>query len=389
MAARNGKYLRDLPKDRASDTQKNKGHCELPSGAAFPCPSRIADVIQVRLACYDSDLRLVWINEYSASLLGRFIQELLGQTCCRIWQNCDQPIQRCHMIRAKETESPQTAEITTPDGRVWLLQAFPEFDGQGRLKYINEYGRDITEEKRVRQLEKDIQAITRHDLKTPAINAVYVSRLLGEADNLSPSQRELVEALSRAGQEMLETINNTLVLYRIELGDYEPSLETVDCVKVMREALEILSNHPRASEVKVELEMSCEMDECNVPGDFQLLRTAFLNFLRNAVEASPRGDNVMVEATSGPPVIVSIFNKGAVPADIRGRFFSKFATSGKPKGTGLGAWGARKMIEVLGGSVSMRTSDQDKGWTLITIELPAFVGPEPSNRSLKKRPVMR
>jgi two-component system, sensor histidine kinase and response regulator len=54
---------------------------------------------------------------------------------------------------------------------------------------------------------------------------------------------------------------------------------------------------------------------------------------------------------------IRIHNQGSVPADIRDRFFEKFATSGKKFGTGLGTYSAKLIAETLGGSVHLTTSD--------------------------------
>jgi len=58
-----------------------------------------------------------------------------------------------------------------------------------------------------------------------------------------------------------------------------------------------------------------------------------------------------------------------VPKDIRGSFFDKYVTKGKGKGTGLGTYSAKMMIEAQGGSIEMQTSDE-KNETVATVRMP-------------------
>ena len=60
--------------------------------------------------------------------------------------------------------------------------------------------------------------------------------------------------------------------------------------------------------------------------------------------------------------------EGAIPESIRGRFFQKFATAGKPGGTGLGAYSAQLIARTLGGTVDFRSSEE--AGTTITVSLP-------------------
>jgi K+-sensing histidine kinase KdpD len=53
---------------------------------------------------------------------------------------------------------------------------------------------------------------------------------------------------------------------------------------------------------------------------------------------------------------------------IRPRFFTKFATAGKRRGTGLGAYGARIMAEALGCAIAFTTSEEEG--TEVVVKLP-------------------
>lgn len=334
------------------------------------CKNHIFDVIPARLACYDTQRRVIWINRYSAEMIGAEAEELVGRTCCEIWQQCQQPVQRCHLVESLRTGKPRKAEITTAQGAIWSLRAFPRHNERGELVCVSEYGLDVTSAKRLKELEDEVNAITRHDLRSPAITALSVVQLLKRAENLTRDQRELLDELNRSGNHMLEIINQTLALRQIEQGEFKPEMRHVDCIKLARETRFSFQKQPRTySDIRIYFN-GLEVDEdvvCHVVAEESLLKTALMNLVKNACEASPPGEPVVIEIESGEETTIRVRNKGAVPRDIRDTFFEKYVTCGKKGGTGLGAYSARKMIEAQNASIAMRTSDEDGGETEIII----------------------
>lgn len=69
------------------------------------------------------------------------------------------------------------------------------------------------------------------------------------------------------------------------------------------------------------------------------------------------------------PLRIVVKNKGAVPKEIRDRFFDKFVTMGKPGGTGIGTYSAKLLIQAQEGSIELNVSDEDNT-TAIIVSLP-------------------
>jgi len=103
-------------------------------------------------------------------------------------------------------------------------------------------------------------------------------------------------------------------------------------------------------------------------GEELLAYSTFSNLLVNAIEASPRKGVVSLRLQNGEQVTAELHNQGVVPEPVRRRFFAKYATHGKPKGTGLGTYIANLMARTMGGSVEMET-DEASG-TLVRVRLP-------------------
>lgn len=335
------------------------------------CRSRVVDIAPARLACYDSDLKIIWINEYSARLLDKKPADLIGRQCCQVWQNCEQQCRRCHMTKALETGEPQSAEIDTPHGRIWSLTAFPQKDVQGRIAFICEYGRDVTADKTIKTLEDEINAITRHDLKSPAIATLNIVRLIKDDDNLTQDQRELLKELERSGRHMLEIINQTMTLHKIEKGQYQAKMQRLDCLEVVRDVCAYFGEQ-RQGESPIRILVNGQEarpdSACQIHAEENLLRTALMNIIKNACEASPPGQEVTIDISCEKSKTIAVRNKGAVPASVRHDFFGKYVTAKKTGGTGLGTYSAKKMVEAQNAAIAMRTKDDaDGGETEVAI----------------------
>lgn len=98
---------------------------------------------------HDLDLRIISANQSAAQSVNLSLQELIGSYCYEIWHNRPDPCPNCPILRALEEKRPASAEIKTPDGRIWRIRGFPVFDSQGKVISIAELTSEITEQKKV------------------------------------------------------------------------------------------------------------------------------------------------------------------------------------------------------------------------------------------------
>ncbi|WP_051272083.1 PAS domain-containing sensor histidine kinase [Fundidesulfovibrio putealis] len=232
---------------------------------------------------------------------------------------------------------------------------------------------DISVRKHAEQLQAHIEGVIQHDLRSPACNAVNVATLLLEAAGLSAQQRQLLALLNNAGRQMLDTLDRSLDMYRIETGQYQEVPKIFNCLPVVLEIVQNLRNAPqhRNTVMQVLLNGAPPTEDAGFPcsGQVELMRASLFNLMKNAVEATPKGGTVVVNLISAKDCRIEIRNQGVVPVPIRDRFFDKYSTAGKSYGTGLGTYSAKKMIEAQGGTLEMRTSDESDE-TVLTIHLP-------------------
>lgn len=232
---------------------------------------------------------------------------------------------------------------------------------------LNAEERSRTLEENAR-LREDVERISRHDLKTPLNSILGAARLLHEDGRLSGDQRELMGVLQRAGLRMLEMVNLSLGLFRMETGSYALRPEAVDLRELVSRVLVDLHPYAEANRVVLHWVRSAPAPAL-VRGEELLCYSILANLVKNAIEAAGPGHEVTVDLRDGDPVRVSVHNPGEVPPEIASRFFEKYVSAGKSGGTGLGTYSARMMARAQNGDLALATGAQG---TTVTLTLPAL-----------------
>jgi signal transduction histidine kinase len=147
----------------------------------------------------------------------------------------------------------------------------------------------------------------------------------------------------------------------------EPELSDFELITALEQAREMLRPELQAEGVEIHID---ETQTCRVRSDSDGLRQVLLNVLLNAVEASPPGGVVAARLARGVTGDTSVTVEddgggleGRNPEDL----FEPFVT-GKVRGSGLGLAVSRRIIERLGGSISLL--DRPEGGARCTITLP-------------------
>jgi signal transduction histidine kinase/DNA-binding response OmpR family regulator len=231
---------------------------------------------------------------------------------------------------------------------------------------LNAEERSRTLEENAR-LREDVERISRHDLKTPLNSILGVARLLGDDARLDGDQRELVGVLQRSGLRMLEMVNLSLGLFRMETGSYDFRPQAVDLRDVVSRVLVDLHSYAEANAVTLHLEGS-DRSAVYVRAEDLLCYSIVANLVKNAIEAAGPGRQVTLGLQRGDPATLTVRNPGTVPAEVAARFFEKYLTRGKSGGTGLGTYSARLMARAQQGELRMRTGDPEG--TTLTLTLP-------------------
>ncbi len=213
------------------------------------------------------------------------------------------------------------------------------------------------------ELREQVEQVTRHDLKNP-LQVLLASAQMFDSDMYLDKDdiRDMAQDQMNACYTMLNMINRSLDLYKLENGSYTLYAKETDILPLLDQIL-IGGDRfikPLSLSVRVRINEHPRQPEDRFPifCDELLFYSMMSNLVTNALEASPKGGYVDISLTRNAAITIAIENQGVVPPDIRERFFEKFVTSGKMQGTGLGTYSARLTAEIHGWRIELHTLDQ-------------------------------
>ena len=252
---------------------------------------------------------------------------------------------------------------------------------EARLKTANEQlEKANTALRALNQSYMNVVGFVSHELQSPVatiMNYLYALRqcTLGP---LTPEQARVLEHIERQSHDIVNMVRHYLNLSRIETGEWVPAPIRValreDVVQPLLEA--------RAQEI---LNRGVHIANRVAPevvalADPHMIREIFENLLGNAIKYGRDGGNVDVTAhPDGDRIVCAVRNDGPpIPTDKADRLFRKFSRIDPPrgarrtKGTGLGLFITRHMVEAHGGTIEALTTPD--GWTEFRFSLPRALG---------------
>jgi nitrogen-specific signal transduction histidine kinase len=260
-------------------------------------------------------------------------------------------------------------------------------EGGGALSGIIAVIIDITEQKRVeRELRRARDLAERasrakseflssisHELRTPLHAILGSAELLGASARLSLGQRERVEDISRAGEYLLEVVDNVLDLVLIESGSMTVAEEPINVEALLEGCASGLAG--LAAHYGVAIQIECDEGCLLVRADRRRVEQVVKNLLSNAIKFNEVGGRVVVRARRDRScwVRVEVEDTGIGIAASRLRdLFTAFNRLGREGGTiagsGIGLVLAKRLIELMGGTISV-SSEFGVGSTF-TVRLP-------------------
>lgn len=206
------------------------------------------------------------------------------------------------------------------------------------------------------QLKDDLIAVLAHDFKGPLTTIIGFTELLEQRMLEGEESDSALRTIRASASRLANLANDTLALSRVEQGELNLAADPVDLGQMLGEI---------AQELRAERDVRIDIETAEpvVRGDPARLRQVFENIVGNAVKYSPQGEPVDVRiCEAGPMLRVSVTDRGiGVPADELKFLFERFtrasnAKRSKIKGTGLGLYLAKTLVERHGGNIEVRSA---------------------------------
>ncbi|MBS9402175.1 response regulator [Halomonas sp. TRM85114] len=228
------------------------------------------------------------------------------------------------------------------------------------------------------RVKSEFMANMSHEIRTPLNGIVGFCRLLGRS-RLEPRQREWLDHVQRACDNLLMLVNDVLDFSKLEAGRLELEHLPLDMVSLVDEVLGLQA--PQAHQKRLAL-LGLVYDDvpATLNGDPLRIRQVLTNLVNNAIKFTERGEvlvRVMVEQAERGRVTlrVSVSDTGiGMSLENRQGLFQAFhqaapSHSRQFGGTGLGLTICRQLVEQMGGQIEVESVPKQGSTFAFTLPL--------------------
>ncbi len=333
---------------------------------------------QIDLICrYRPDGTLTFVNRAYADALGRDRAALVGQ---RFLLASSAPADRDAWTVERELEYPDHR-------RRWLLWTVRTLrDRDGRPAQYQAVGHDITMRKEAEaalvrakeaaeaadRAKTEFLAVVSHEIRTPISGVIGFAQILAESP-LNPDQREQVGIIKSSAQALEKLIADILDLSKIEAGTIAIESAPFALAQCVDDVVAFFLPKARAAALALTATVDPDVPAI-VNSDEARLRQILTNLIGNAIKFTERGGiTVRVscarasdagEANHRPlRIFFAVTDTGiGVPRHKLDRLFKPFSQvdvspERRRSGTGLGLIICKRLCELMGGSISVESTE--------------------------------
>jgi PAS domain S-box-containing protein len=346
---------------------------------------RFLNAAPTGLVRYSRDLRCLSANSAYARLAGLPMDQVMGRRLVDVigedaWETVRPYVER--VLRGERVEFEALLSYPAAGSRELHVVYTPERDGHEEVVGWVASVSDITEFKRVEKQLQDVEKIAAagqlaaslaHEINNPLSAVINVLYLLEGSPDIDKTSKGLISIANNEIARVARIVRQSLSYYRVGMMARE-----VDLAVLVDESLQVFSDKFRNAGIAVSKSIT---SGTSVIGFADEIRQVVDNLLINAVEATPREGRLKIclrrscswknRGESGARLTIAD-NGCGIPKAYLSKVFDPFFTTKAEKGTGLGLWVVKGIVEKHGGSIKVRSTDVGaRSGTVISIFWPS------------------
>ncbi|MEM9888091.1 MAG: response regulator [Bacteroidota bacterium] len=345
----------------------------------------------------DQEDRILFCNHSFEDISGYSVEELEGQKAAEllIVGEHKRTIEKKNVLRTIGTSDSYEVLGRNKRGemRWWMISGAPNYNDSGEITGSIGIHLDITEQRRLQdRLEQALISAQKaskakavflsnmsHEIRTPLNGIVGMIRQMKKGQ-LDEPQRNYLHSASKATQHLLSIVNNILDITKIEAEELQIENKHFNLEELLRDVHAILQ--AQAEEKRLHLNLHIEESPTSIfIGDPTRIRQVLINLVGNALKFTEKGEvNIKCSSVTignnrhsiqffikdtgvgmDEPFLQKIFNK----------FQQEDATiSRKFGGTGLGMFITKELIDLMNGSIEIKSKKGVGTEVMVSFDLP-------------------
>ena len=316
------------------------------------------------------------VNKQMEALTGCTRDELIGAPFKGYFTDPERAEAAIKRVLSEKSVTDYELTARARDGKQTVVSynATTFYDRNRTLQGVFAAARDVTERKRVEaelqqakaaaesasRTKSDFLASMSHEIRTPMNAIMGISDLLAKT-SLTPEQDKYVQIFRRAGDNLLNLINDILDLSKVEASQLELERTGFSLNDLLEKVTEMVAAraHEKGLAMVYEIAPSVPND---LVGDPTRLRQVLLNLLGNAIKFTQSGEVTLRVAPDANPSVptalrFTVSDTGiGIPREKLGQVFERFtqansSTTRRFGGSGLGLTISKRLVELMGGRI--------------------------------------
>lgn len=299
-----------------------------------------------------------WVNRTTNGNLTAIVFSVLGTILVGAFACCVFDIIRRKNMVEKPVQKilEATEKIASGDFNV-KLETLHEYDKFDEYDLIFENINTMTAELgKNEMLKNDFISNVSHEIKTPLAVIQNYAKALNSGGLSEDKQKEYLGGMIVQTKKLSDLISNILKLNKLENQELREDVEQFDLAELLR--LSTLSFENLIE--KKNLELVCQIDEMTIISSPSLIEIVVNNLISNAIKFTNEGGKITVALTNQKThAIIKVSDTGCgISKEVGEHIFDKFYqgdTSRSSEGNGLGLALVKKVIDILGGEISVES----------------------------------
>jgi PAS domain S-box-containing protein len=347
----------------------------------------IIDNVPVAIYAKHPDLSMMYVNKVWCELTGHTESEAIGHTDADIFgaegeafMEADRQVLRDRQrVEFEETatnadgstryQMARKSVMTANDGSVYLIGSTTD------VTELKNREAELEEARKKAELadraKSEFLANMSHEIRTPMNGVLGMAELVSKTD-LDSKQRTFIDIIMKSGNALLTIINDILDFSKIDAGQLVLDPAPFELAEAIEDVATLVSTRAKEKDLELIVRVEPGLHDTYV-GDVGRIRQIVTNLMGNAVKFTEAG-HVLVDVTGEDigdgcnRLKLSITDTGiGIPQDKLALIFDKFSqvdasSTRRHEGTGLGLAITQRLIEMMGGEISVE-SEEGKGST--------------------------
>jgi PAS domain S-box-containing protein len=316
------------------------------------------------------------VNKQMEALTGCTRDELIGAPFKKYFTDPERAEAAIKLVLSQKKVTDYELTACARDGKQTVVSynATTFYDRDRTLQGVLAVSRDVTERKLVEaelqqakaaaesasRTKSDFLASMSHEIRTPMNAIIGIADLLAKTP-LNPEQDKYVQIFRRAGDNLLNLINDILDLSKVEASQLELERTDFSVKDHLEKVTEMVAGRAREKGLALVCEIAPNV-RADLVGDPTRLRQVLINLLGNAIKFTESGEvalRVAPDADFSVPTALrfTVSDTGiGIPSEKLGQVFEPFtqadsSTTRRFGGSGLGLTISKRLVELMGGRI--------------------------------------